>query len=86
MADSVDVSLVTTGWTEIQEGVAGFITNSADNNIIYREAAADPTAAVVTGHFLLPKGQINYTLGAGQKVFARALRADAPNVVVVTET
>lgn len=82
MADTVDVDIVTTGWTEVQEGVTGLITNGAGHGIIIREAASDPGAAVTTGHFLNPKDPITYNLGAGQKTFARAITDDT--FVVVT--
>lgn len=85
MADSVDTPIVTTGWTAIQQGTSGLVTNSTDDDILYREAAADPTAAVITGHYLRAKAGFTYNLGAGQKVFARAIRTKGANVVVVTE-
>ena len=83
MADSVNVPIVTTGWTEVQQGTAGSISNESDFDIIVREAAADPTSTVTTGHDVRPRGNATYKLGAGQKVFARAILQNS--TVVVTE-
>jgi len=86
MSDSVDTPIISTGWTEIQQGSAGMITNVGGRAIIYREAAVDPGAGVVTGHILNPTEAINYTLTAGQKVFARTTSADGVGGdVVVSE-
>lgn len=83
MSDTIDIDINNTEWTEVQQGVAGLITNEAGNNIRIREAAVKPANTVLHGHVVNPYATITYGLRDGQKVFARG--SDAQSIVVVTE-
>lgn len=86
MADTVDFQVDDTEWTEISaSATGGFVTNAGGHEILYREAASKPATSVTTGHFLNPKDRFNFTLGAGQKVFARGLRAEEVGIVVTPD-
>lgn len=75
MADTVFVSIVTTGWTQVSAGLTGFITNESDNPILYLEAATAPADSIEQGHTLNPRVGRAYNVGAGQEVYARSIAA-----------
>jgi hypothetical protein len=83
MPDTIDIPINNTEWTEIQQGVAGLVTNESGNNIRIREAAVKPADTVMRGHVLNPYDSITYGVGGNQKVFARS--NDDLSFVVVTE-
>lgn len=80
MADTAIVALIDSDWTDISgTATSGFFTNEGSNQVIYREAAAKPDAAVTNGHTLQPKGGVSFNLAAGQEVWARS-RSEAGRV------
>ena len=53
-------------------GDSGFITNASEDYIIYRQSETVPPNTLEEGHFLKPKGQINYSITAPEIIYARA--------------
>lgn len=82
MTDTVDIDIVSTGWTEIADNIDGKVSNNVGNDIVVREDAADPTASVTTGHRLNPNDIFTFSLAASQKMWARSIGNDG--FVVVT--
>lgn len=79
MADTVFTAIVDNAWTQVSVGSTGFVTNSADFDILFLEAATPPAASVTEGHTLRARQDVSYNLTAGQEMYARLL----PNVASV---
>lgn len=83
MPDTVEVTVVNTDWTEVQQGVSGLITNDSEDDIRVREAAAKPDVSVKKGHVIHPHQNITYGIEGAQKIFARSMRSES--LLIVTE-
>lgn len=73
MADTVLTVIGNTGWTEVQQGTSGTISNTSEKDVFLIEDTVQPSAAIELGYFLRPGLDAVYTLDEGQKVFARAV-------------
>ena len=82
MTDTVDIDIVTTGWTEFADSITGIVSNGSGNDIVVREDDIDPGASVTTGHPLNPGDTFNFALAASQKMWARSIGTES--FVVVT--
>ena len=83
MPDTIDVPVNNAGWTEVQQGVSGLITNDSEDDVRVREAATKPNASVKSGHIIHPQKNITYGIEGAQKIFARSNRLLA--LLIVTE-
>lgn len=73
MADTIEVTVNDTEWTDVSTGgLTGFMTNKGSKRVFYREDNADPTASVAVGHELMSKASINFSLSGSQKVWVRS--------------
>ena len=87
MSDTVEIEISVDNWTEVQQGLDGLITNNTSNIVLIREAASQPAASVTVGHRLGALNAATYNqLGAGQKIFIRAISDEAPVVATVSVT
>ena len=74
MADTVNIPIVDTAWTEVSTaGAAGFLTNKGPQRILFTEAASLPAAESRVGHPLDATDFINYSVTGGQKVYCLSL-------------
>lgn len=73
MADTVFVSIVDTGWTEISSsGPAGLFTNNGSQVIFLIESDSNPGTSVKNGHRLNITDYYRYLVLGSQKIFARS--------------
>lgn len=75
MADTVDIVINDSSWTDITAGgTAGFITNSGSKPLRFIEAAIAPAVDAIVGHSLNPEDFVSYTELGAQIIFAKSDR------------
>lgn len=84
MADTYEVSINNTAWTDVSQGNdSGFLTNRSDAVVYFRQADPIPAPTVLKGHKLNPTADsVNFVVVAPDRVYARS--TVGPAIIVVT--
>jgi len=74
MANTIEIVLNDTTWTEVADSTAGFITNEGGAALRYRESDVLPDPSDLLGHTLELKSVafVAFSLQVGQKVYCRS--------------
>lgn len=84
MAETVFVNVTKAAWVSLDDaaGVQGYISNRSDDDIIVRQADAQPSATDFKGHRIRPGQNLSYKITPPEKVWA--ITTDDTAEVVVT--
>ena len=86
MADTLDITLTDSFWTQVAFQGRGFITNASTSDVYYRENATEPTAEQ-QGHVLRPEDFVTFEIiTGGQKIWARTKIGEGTLIVTPEET
>ena len=83
MADTFQVTINNTAWTDISSGNdSGFFTNRSGGVILFRQAGSLPDPSEMQGHRLNPAADsVNFVVVAPDRVYARSMRGSATIIV-----